>query len=149
MKFLSETIATPYPLIINVCENRKTFSNFVKEISKETLLGCSFACIHHDDITPSCKIGQRTTRRQIAKDREGKNKNKCGSIAESKNKDQLVCEELNIKVIGFSVSWCTNKVNYLSFMPESGKYKFSGYDVGLRYIRIILKSAIEFKSVIY
>lgn len=107
--------------IIHVCESRKSFSEFKRNIINESVLGCSFACIHHmSQVTPSRKIGQRITRRQINKDREKIPSCKQDNI-ETYDRDPLVCTELNLKIIGLAVSWRENQVHYVSFVPEDGK----------------------------
>ena len=107
--------------IIHVCESRKTFLEFKENIIKESVIGCSFASIHHiSQVTPSRKIGQRTTRRQIDKDHEQKPSRKQDNI-ESCDRDPLVCTELNLKIIGLSVSWSENQVHYVSFVSDNGK----------------------------
>ena len=105
--------------IIHVCESRKSFSEFKRNITKESVIGCSFACIHHiSQVSPSRRIGQRTTRRQIDKDREKKPSGRKDTIETC---HPLVCTELNLKIIGLAVSWRENQVHYVSFIPDNGK----------------------------
>ena len=63
-------------------------------------------------------IGQRTTRRQIEKDREKIPSSRKHTIGTC---DPLVCTELNLKIIGLAVSWRENQVHYVSFVPDNGK----------------------------
>ena len=105
-----------------MCKSRKSFAKFEQQVSKELVLGCTFACVHHlNFISPSGKIGQRTTRRQIKKDHGGKGLKKRELGINNCKKDPIVCDELNVKVIGLAVSWSTDQVHFLSFMPNSGK----------------------------
>ena len=108
--------------IINVCENRNSFSKFEQDVRRKVTLGCSFACVHHSSqISPSRKIGQRTTRRQIQKDRERNNLDKNSSTQGKIEKDPFVCNELNLKVLGLAVSWSEDQVHYISFSSDKGK----------------------------
>ena len=71
-------------------------------------------------VSPSRKIGQRTTRREIDKDRKKKQPNKKDNM-NSFDLDPLVCTELDLKVIGLAVSWSENQVHYISLAPSKGK----------------------------
>ena len=109
--------------IINVCENRNSFSKFEQDVRRKVTLGCSFACVHHSSqISPSRKIGQRTTRRQIQKDRERDNLDKNSSSKRKIEKDPFICDELNLKVLGLAVSWDEDQVYFISFSSDNGKY---------------------------
>ena len=92
-------------------------------IGKATIVGCSFACIQHtNELSPNHKIGQRTTRRQVAKDQQKITNNKKDfSKNETDMDDSLICHELGIKVMGMAVSYSNDTVFYISFEPGKGK----------------------------
>ena len=107
--------------IIHVCENRKLFSTFQKQVRHERLIGCSFASIYCPSNQAPCRtIGQRITRRQIKNDRQ-KHQLEVDDSRIYESKDPLICSELNIKVIGLAVSWSVNKIYFLSFVLDQGK----------------------------
>ena len=107
--------------IIHVCENRKLFSTFQKQVRHERLIGCSFASIYcPSNQAPSRTIGQRTTRRQIKNDRQ-KHQLEVDDSRINDSKDPLICSELNIKVIGLAVSWSVDTIYFLSFLLDHGE----------------------------
>ena len=118
---LQEAMNNTETQIIHVCENRKLFSAFEKQVRHERLIGCSFASIYcPSNQAPSRKIGQRTTRRQIKNDRQ-KHQLEVDDSRISDSKDPLICSELNIKVIGLAVSWSVDTIYFLSFLLDHGE----------------------------
>ena len=118
---LQEAMNNTETQIIHVCENRKLFSTFEKQVRHERLIGCSFASIYcPSNQAPSRTIGQRTTRRQIKNDRQ-KHQLEVDDSRINDSKDPLICSELNIKVIGLAVSWSVDTIYFLSFLLDHGE----------------------------
>ena len=102
--------------IIDVCKNEKALLEFEDSLGKAIHLGCSFACIQHiKEVSPTRKIGQRTSRRQLEHQR--KTSTVKSSTIKSDDLDTLFCHSLGIRIIGMAVCFNKDTVYYISFDP--------------------------------